>query len=80
MKMSRSKRQLGAERNAVETQYPINSPALRRAAARNEICPECGGCLDTGWECNDCKYDARDEAYPPEQRQRDMALKARGLL
>ncbi len=21
-------------------------------------CPECGGCLDTGWECTDCGHDA----------------------
>lgn len=51
--------------------FPLQSPALRRACAREDICPECGGELDTGWECNDCKYDARDEAYPPEQRERD---------
>jgi formate dehydrogenase maturation protein FdhE len=22
-------------------------------------CPRCKGPLDTGWECNDCDYDAR---------------------
>jgi tRNA(Ile2) C34 agmatinyltransferase TiaS len=22
-------------------------------------CPRCRGSLDTGWECNDCGYDAR---------------------
>lgn len=23
-----------------------------------DVCPKCGGELDTGWECNDCGYDA----------------------
>jgi tRNA(Ile2) C34 agmatinyltransferase TiaS len=26
--------------------------------AKNDICPECRGELDTGWECNSCGYDA----------------------
>ncbi len=34
----------------------------RRNAIANDQCPECGGDLDTGWECNDCGFDARDEA------------------
>lgn len=37
-------------------------PAARRSLARRDICPECRGALDTGWECNDCGYDARAEA------------------
>lgn len=37
-------------------------PALDRSLARRDICPRCGGELDTGWECNDCGYDAMDEA------------------
>lgn len=33
-----------------------------------DVCPKCLGELDTGWECNDCGYDARwlicsDAAY-----------------
>lgn len=24
----------------------------------DDKCPKCGGELDTGWECNDCGYDA----------------------
>lgn len=50
------------------------SPALRRALARQDICPECRGALDTGWECNDCGYDAREEAYPLSARERDRRL------
>lgn len=26
--------------------------------AKDNICPECSGELDTGWECNSCGYDA----------------------
>jgi len=25
----------------------------------NNLCPMCLGELDTGWECNDCGYDAQ---------------------
>lgn len=31
----------------------------REARVADDRCPECGGELDTGWECNDCGYDAR---------------------
>lgn len=48
--------------------FPLRIHTLRRVAASRDICPECGGELDTGWECNDCRYDARDEAYPPHKR------------
>ena len=45
--------------------FPI---ADERAAYRRwliverEQCPECGGVLDTGWECGDCGHDGRVEA------------------
>lgn len=29
------------------------------AMVKRNICPMCGGSLDTGWECNDCGHDAR---------------------
>lgn len=32
--------------------------------ARQDICPKCGGELDTGWECNDCGCDARPLIIP----------------
>jgi rubredoxin len=31
-------------------------PVKRKAS--KDICPKCGGELDTGWECNDCGFDA----------------------
>lgn len=40
---------------------PIKSPALRADAIKRGRCPECGGQLDTGWECNDCEFDCRPE-------------------
>jgi|HubBroStandDraft_1064217.scaffolds.fasta_scaffold353041_3 hypothetical protein len=27
-----------------------------------DMCPKCGGELDTGWECNKCGYDAMPHA------------------
>ena len=42
--------------------YPVKSNAVRRSLIAEDICPECGGELDTGWECNDCGFDARDIA------------------
>jgi len=57
-------------------EFPIKNPVIRRAAARQDTCPECGGELDTGWECNECGYDARDEAYPPEKRESDARLES----
>lgn len=40
-------------------------PVKRKVA--KDICPKCGGELDTGWECNDCGYDAMGEAVPPKR-------------
>ena len=42
--------------------FPASSAVLRRALARDDICPECGAGLDTGFECNNCGYDAHQEA------------------
>jgi len=39
--------------------YPITNKTLRRDCVKNGKCPECGGELDTGWECNKCNYDAQ---------------------
>ncbi len=39
--------------------WPVRSKALRRELVNQyEACPECGGELDTGFECNKCGYDA----------------------
>ena len=34
-----------------------------RLVAR-DICPKCGGELDTGWECNNCGADCRPLIVP----------------
>lgn len=51
--------------------YPVKSAAVRQAVAREDRCPECGGDLDTGWECSDCGFDARELVYPEWQRRTD---------
>lgn len=53
---------------AFET-VPISQETTRheRDLIAKDICPRCGGCLDTGWECLGCGYDAKpitDEAPP----------------
>ncbi len=48
--------------------YPATDPVLRKELAKRDLCPECGGQLDTGWECNACGYDARDLACPLSER------------
>jgi hypothetical protein len=37
---------------------------FREALAKDDVCPQCLGELDTGWECNDCGYDAIDHVRP----------------
>ena len=34
------------------------SEPLDRELTKEDTCPRCLGELDTGWECNDCGYDA----------------------
>ena len=42
--------------------FPLTSPALRRSIAVDHTrCPDCGGFLDVGNECNDCGFDAMPE-------------------
>lgn len=42
--------------------YPLQKTDGRRITAiKMDVCPECGGALDTGWECNDCDFDANPE-------------------
>ena len=36
---------------------PITNHEFRLVTANK--CPRCRGCLDTGWECTDCGYDAQ---------------------
>ncbi|MCA8239868.1 hypothetical protein [Burkholderia sp. AU32262] len=42
--------------------FPVKSPALRRHLMREDVCcPECGGLMDVGYECNDCGFDGMPE-------------------
>lgn len=41
------------------TEFPVEHREHREAVvACFDRCPECGGELDTGFECNKCGYDA----------------------
>lgn len=40
---------------------PSEHTELRELDIQHDVCPECGGALDTGWECNDCGFDAMPE-------------------
>lgn len=51
-------------------EWPVTSPAVRIMLAREDTCPDCGGELDTGWECSACGFDAFDLAYPGYLRDR----------
>ncbi len=33
----------------------------RRWCITQDLCPECGGNLDTGWECTRCGFDCMNE-------------------
>lgn len=42
--------------------FPVRSQTVRSHIVTNhDMCPECGGSLDTGWECNKCRFDAKPE-------------------
>ena len=47
----------------------------RKRLIDDDRCPECGGELDTGWECNSCGFDARPEAYTELDKARERRLK-----
>lgn len=36
---------------------PIQHKEYREAYAADDVCPDCGGELNTGWECIDCGKD-----------------------
>jgi hypothetical protein len=42
--------------------FPLTADHLRKRAIDNDMCPQCAGLLDVGWECNDCGFDAMPEA------------------
>lgn len=41
----------------IEADQPITEYQLMMVL--HDKCPRCRGELDTGWECNRCKYDSR---------------------
>lgn len=42
--------------------FPVKSRAVWHFLIKTrDQCPECGGELDTGWECNRCGFDAKNE-------------------
>lgn len=45
--------------------WPERDKAKRLDLIAIGKCPECGDCLDTGWECTDCGYDAMPERRKP---------------
>lgn len=40
---------------------PKENKEHRELLIAEDVCPECGGELDTGWECNECGFDAMPE-------------------
>ena len=50
---------------------PCSVKEQREMLVMNDICPECSGELNTGWECNSCKYDAQKEVESLYGRQED---------
>lgn len=50
--------------------FPEQDPKARLALVLEDICPECGAELDTGWECtnSDCRYDALGKEIPRSYR------------
>jgi Zn ribbon nucleic-acid-binding protein len=42
--------------------FPVYGRETRELLIAEDYCPECGGELDTGWECNSCGFDAKPEA------------------
>ena len=53
------------------------SDRLNYELAHDDTCPRCLGELDTGWECNDCGYDAmphiKDVRFLPELTAQELA-------
>lgn len=43
----------------------------READIDQDRCPECGGELDTGWECNRCGFDAIGERFVDPDKNRN---------
>jgi hypothetical protein len=44
--------------NHTPGKFPVRSVEAREFWVSRDRCPECGGELDTGCECNECGFDA----------------------
>ena len=44
--------------SAEPERWKLLKPETLRVLIREDICPECLGQLDTGYECNSCNFDA----------------------
>lgn len=40
--------------------WPEDRPVYRKALAIEDVCPDCGGDLNIGWECTKCGADHCD--------------------
>lgn len=53
------------------------NPTVRKHEAKSDRCPECGGQLDTGYECLHCGYDALPDLEYRHTARRDIDMKAK---
>lgn len=49
----------------------MSERTFEEKCTRVDMCPKCGGELDTGWGCNSCRYDAVEHsvAQQPEAQE-----------
>lgn len=56
--MQNCRRKVPANRAMCPKHDYARKPVSVNQMAREDRCPHCGGELDTGFECNDCGFDA----------------------
>ena len=54
--------------------WPVKRHSIRIELMKRDLCPECGGCFDTGWECNDCRFDGRSDPDFDSWIKREIAI------
>ena len=55
-------------------EWPVKRPVIRTELLKQDRCPDCGGSLDTGWECNDCGFDGRSDERFDAYIRREIAI------